>query len=525
MGIRGKLNIGLSLLIIVSISAFALITQMTVNDSVTSNRDDVFSQKASKLSIELRNLLRDNINAMERFFLQDDHTKHLIEDYPSWGTSEKQLVKEHFLAQLVSNVLISSITLIDPNGNPVLEQGRYKGPLSNKFKSGSKIDGEDKCPCEPQIMSDLDYVYLLYPFGSKHTVFVRGVLVYQIRISTLAESLSHNHEMADHAFYITSNKVPIYEYKSSQDKSFANFTTGIFVNSLKENIQHYMLPPKMEIDDYFIFSSSYEPLRWNLSYIIPSNIYHAGLVDLRNRLIIALAIIVWLAVDIIFIFSYRITKPLTHLSKITKDMIFYDYDSHLEFVNTKDEIGELYSSFEAMRQKVKLLTTTDALTGVLNRRFFMINLEKEYERLKRSGGDLCCLMLDIDNFKKVNDTWGHQCGDAVLIRLGSLMMGIGRTYDILARYGGEEFIIALPHTSLEDARIFAERLRKSVEGHTIVFDNTKLSVTISMGISCFSNLASDTPDLLIKRADSALYTAKRTGKNKVVIYEKDLEPA
>ncbi len=286
-----------------------------------------------------------------------------------------------------------------------------------------------------------------------------------------------------------------------------------------------VIEPKTEIDGYFIFNSYFEPLQWTLSYVIPNKVYFEGLVKLQSRIIIALAVIILLSIDVIFIIAFRISTPLENLSGVIKDMIGSNYNTPLKSVSRNDEIGELYGNFETMRQKVQMLTTTDALTGVMNREFFMVSLDKEISRIKRTGGELCCLMIDIDDFKRINDTWGHQCGDKVLSELGGLMISTTRKYDIPARYGGEEFVIALHGINIEAAYLAAERLREKTQDLKINYKTKEIRITISIGISCFINIVSDTPELMIKRADEAMYEAKNTGKNKTVIYESHFQKA
>ena len=196
-------------------------------------------------------------------------------------------------------------------------------------------------------------------------------------------------------------------------------------------------------------------------------------------------------------------------------MIKYDYDTPLTIANKNDEIGELAGNFEAMRQKVKILTTTDSLTGLLNRGFFMINLEKEFSRIKRSEGNLACLMIDIDDFKELNDKYGHQFGDEVLKKFAVVMTEVARDYDMLARYGGEEFIVALPDTDIEDARLFAERLRVKTSVTKINFNTQVACITVSIGVSQIEDMITDSSELLINRADKALYRAKHAVKTRL----------
>ena len=165
-------------------------------------------------------------------------------------------------------------------------------------------------------------------------------------------------------------------------------------------------------------------------------------------------------------------------------------------------------------QKMIEMNVKDGLTGIYNRRHLESRLGDECERQKRYAGKLSLVMLDIDFFKKVNDTYGHQCGDHVLKSVASGIASIIRKTDCLARYGGEEFCCLLPETGIKDASMLAERFRKHVEEMALLYQDTEVRVTISLGVSEFT--AASSPEMLLKKADDALYQAKKTGRNKVV---------
>ncbi|MDD5747876.1 MAG: diguanylate cyclase [Actinomycetota bacterium] len=171
--------------------------------------------------------------------------------------------------------------------------------------------------------------------------------------------------------------------------------------------------------------------------------------------------------------------------------------------------------YEAARQ----LAITDGLTKLYNHRFFQELFEKEYKRSDRYNTIFSFIMLDIDHFKKVNDTYGHLCGDEILKGLADLIKGCLRSMDIVARYGGEEFAILLPETNGEEALQTAERMRMAVESQTFMGDDFGLNITVSMGVATYPS-----PDIrgrsdLIAKADKALYEAKESGRNRVVFVE------
>lgn len=172
--------------------------------------------------------------------------------------------------------------------------------------------------------------------------------------------------------------------------------------------------------------------------------------------------------------------------------------------------------------KMLQYATLDALTGLNNRRQFEIRLNQEVATAKRKNKPLCCIMLDIDYFKKVNDTYGHSAGDCVLKSVAKIISSELREYDIASRYGGEEFCILLPYTTINEAGFVANRLRVAVEQADISISDDDmvgdiLKVTISIGVSSYDE-SCDIPQVLYQHADMALYEAKRRGRNKVVIY-------
>ncbi len=166
--------------------------------------------------------------------------------------------------------------------------------------------------------------------------------------------------------------------------------------------------------------------------------------------------------------------------------------------------------------KVKNLSITDQLTQLYNHGFIIKRLEEEFKQAERYGRELSIIMADIDFFKKVNDTYGHQTGDYVLRKISQLMLDSVREIDIVGRYGGEEFLIILPETNKKNAAIIAERIRKKVEEYDFSRYLTSFTVTISMGIAEYKKELKTTEEL-IKRGDQALYKAKENGRNRVEI--------
>lgn len=165
--------------------------------------------------------------------------------------------------------------------------------------------------------------------------------------------------------------------------------------------------------------------------------------------------------------------------------------------------------------------TLDALTGLNNRRQFELRLKQEVSNSRRNNTALCCMMLDVDYFKKVNDTYGHAAGDCVLKKVADIIKSEIREYDIACRYGGEEFFIILPQTNIKEASFVAQRLRQVIEKTSINIEEANadnishIKVTVSIGVCAYND--SMEPYELSQKADKALYKAKKTGRNRVII--------
>ncbi|MBT8361267.1 MAG: GGDEF domain-containing protein [Desulfobacterales bacterium] len=165
---------------------------------------------------------------------------------------------------------------------------------------------------------------------------------------------------------------------------------------------------------------------------------------------------------------------------------------------------------------------TDPVVGIFNRRYLNRRLDEESARARRYNLPLAVLLIDIDRFKLINDTYGHQVGDVVLNNLGDLLLQAIRPSDIAARYGGEEMFIIAPNTTSDSAGVLAERIRQHIEAHRFIVmeesDKTQeISITVSIGVASRSQKTTDSR-LLINNADEALYCAKREGRNRVVTY-------
>ena len=198
---------------------------------------------------------------------------------------------------------------------------------------------------------------------------------------------------------------------------------------------------------------------------------------------------------------------------VAKDMREQNERLEARLAESAGEISALQRNVENIQAEAQ----KDPLTGVANRSLFDRFFQQEIAEAAASGEALSLIMTDIDYFKKFNDQWGHQTGDQVLRLVAAVMKSNVKGQDLLARYGGEEFAVVLPKTSVDDARMLAERIRRSVESRRLRKRRTNEDlgiITISIGVSL--HRPSDTMETMIERADRCLYAAKDTGRNRVV---------
>ena len=192
-------------------------------------------------------------------------------------------------------------------------------------------------------------------------------------------------------------------------------------------------------------------------------------------------------------------------------------ESSLEFVLDISDFISMSVSNAILYEQTKQLAVTDGLTGISNRPNMEQALQNEFERSMRYGAPLSVVLLDVDHFKGVNDTYGHQKGDEILVAIASLLKKVCRTNDIAARYGGEEFLMILPQSNAQGAFKIAERVREEMMKMNFTGNETNFSVTTSCGVAELDRDFIKNTDQLIAMADQALYEAKTGGRNKTII--------
>jgi len=226
-----------------------------------------------------------------------------------------------------------------------------------------------------------------------------------------------------------------------------------------------------------------------------------------------------------YIFRFKNYRPITG-----KADYMYQNATFTPLTNTMGEVSHiciiLYDvtdvavnkkELEELNKKLEQVSQTDSLTQLANRGHWEGTLRQEFLRVKRSGGCSTLLMFDIDHFKKINDEYGHSCGDESLRHLCDLLRTTLRETDVAGRYGGEEFVVTLLDTDKEGAAIFAERLRVLIESTPVKYKHFEIQMTISIGLAGSSNDFKN-HERWIEAADKALYRSKNIGRNKVTAY-------
>ncbi|VAW42390.1 hypothetical protein MNBD_DELTA03-1079, partial [hydrothermal vent metagenome] len=360
-----------------------------------------------------------------------------------------------------------------------------------------------------------DHLYLalaLTAFNSKNNKKDQNILVAEINKPALSEFINSLTTIKGSVLYLSQGGKLLIPPVSTTDRGgkfkapeFSRIQAALTKDGILEN-QGRIYQPKPQL-----FSS-------RISILIPRSFYQSRLSILRDRIITALLIVAWCAIWIIFIIAQRIVRPVQRLNKLTRDTIAFNYTSELEIKPSDDEIGDLSLNFENMRLKIKDLVTKDQLTHVFNRCFLMHIFELALLKALRLEETLSCIMIDIDYFKKVNDTFGHQAGDEVLAMVGKILLQHTRDYDTPARYGGEKFIFILPDTPSDTAGKIAERIRRAMEQQTVHIEGQRINCTLSLGIAELDKHTANTTEQIISHAGTALRRAKDNGRNQISIF-------
>ena len=289
-------------------------------------------------------------------------------------------------------------------------------------------------------------------------------------------------------------------------------------------------------------------LDWNVAIVTPFATAYASAISVVTR-VFAIDLCIILVFSII---AYRITarvvRPIGQLSEAVRRVMLGQAELEIPEVSSRDEIGLLTRTFNDMihqqrsqREEIEeanrhlkdrnmrlqqanevlnQLSITDGLTRLHNHRFFQDHLTREIRRVERTQEPLAILVIDIDDFKRLNDRLGHAAGDEILARIAQILNGAVRGSDLCARYGGEEFVILAPGTDTQGAYALAEKVRTAIAESSFIVDDSlrPLRVTVSVGVAAFTG----NRKRFFQKADQALYRAKADGKNCVIVHEDDM---
>lgn len=255
-----------------------------------------------------------------------------------------------------------------------------------------------------------------------------------------------------------------------------------------------------------------------LPFVLMTFVFGVFRLSIHKLIWIALAIITGYAVMIAALLHYRsqdvdLRFEIPHLAILGIVLLWFSV--------TGNYVNALRKKLVASKVAIEELATRDPLTGVYNRRHLSNMLQQERLRSDRFGGAFCIAILDLDFFKKINDTFGHQAGDEVLKACAKCGSHVIRPIDCFGRYGGEEFEVLLVQTDLDGARIVAERMRHAIAGLRFPHISSDLAVTVSIGLAQYR--PGEDIEVVRKRADAALYRAKAGGRNRVEVESEDVE--
>lgn len=214
--------------------------------------------------------------------------------------------------------------------------------------------------------------------------------------------------------------------------------------------------------------------------------------------------------------DYLLTIPLVVQKNITVAKLMRENETlRLELERALADLRDKNTQLEASLTRVEEMAATDPLTGLYNRRHFSRVLDQLFAEAQRYNKDLSCVMIDMDGFKQLNDTFGHQVGDQLLVLAGKVISANMRRMDVAARYGGDEFVLLLPHANADEAAGVAQRIRAEFKQASRLIVKRADGVSMSIGIGSLSVNRPSGADQLIATADSALYTAKQQGRDRI----------
>lgn len=401
---------------------------------------------------------------------------------------------------------------------------------------------------QPGVETNL-YLYQVGPGGGKPSTVIPEIRDDKGNVYTLKNPALMGRELseltekyADIRFRLTSLH-PVNPLNSPDDferrslESFAAGTKEATGFSQINGKQYYRYMAPVYVEEACLQCHGFQgyktgDVRGGISVSLP--VEREALVFMENRgrfIFLAGLISVLIGTTIILGSYFIIMRPLRAMTRYAGSMGGHQ-SLPPQITSRQDEVGllarelnsantALHAQREQLHQRTLQLeyeNRSDALTDLYNRRYLFSEGARLYERWQRDGAELAILLMDLDHFKRINDTYGHQAGDQVLIEVAHILKQHCRPYDLVARYGGEEFVIMLEASTHNSGESTAKRIHQSIGEHAIKYEDKELLVTASIGVVEGKDLGDF--DTALRKADEALYQAKESGRNRIIIYGK-----
>jgi diguanylate cyclase (GGDEF)-like protein len=362
-----------------------------------------------------------------------------------------------------------------------------------------------------------------------------GVFAAKLNFQSIVGVLE-NYSLEDGELYLITQEGAVFTTKTPISSNFMETSLG---KSYIEKLYSRESTPQDYVNyrgkDVMGTLKKVPPLNWGLVVEKDKQKAYAKIIRLRNLTIGLVAVLLCVIGLAAYFLGLTIVSPLNRLiggaDKVARGDLEVDLPvqggGELAFMTRvfnnmvhrlrqgREELAKVNTTLRKRNKKLQEISVTDSLTGLHNHKHLMEKIGSEVTRSERHEHSFAVLMIDIDYFKKYNDTYGHQAGDDVLRKMAAIFMESVRSSDYVARYGGEEFMILLPETGMDKAMNSAKRIRKRLARETFGNGKSKIPITISMGIATYPDHGED-PETLVSKADAALYQAKKAGRNRVI---------
>lgn len=501
MKLKSKLITSFTTVLVITLGIFGIIIYYTIADNTRLNSDEIIQFKSQRMILKARDTLRSNV--IEIIAGISPNIRQIMANRMPESNTIKLL-----RALTAKEPLINSIHIYNYPHKHLIPR------LTSKTKTALLHELKNISPEKYGLWFIADqklYLASLIPELDNNSS-----VVMEINQDALRTFLNSLFAINSSVLYLSQNNglliPPIYsghgEHLQPPDfstirKSIISSQKGGEVGELGKS---YLEAAKLFGADVTIF--------------IPNKFYNSQLISLKNRIITVMLVVGWLSILTILVLAHTIADPIRKFTQLTKDIIAYNYSTKLEIKPSKDEIGELALNFEAMRLEINDLVTKDQLTHVHHRLFLMHVFELAVLKGLRLDKDLSCIMIDIDNFKDINDNHGYKAGDAVLLETGKVLLEHTRDCDTSARFSGDKFIMILPDTDIQTAKKIAEQIRKTMALRLINFEMQQIKCTLGLGIAGLDKFTAKTTTEIINHANFALHEAKGNG-NQTLIYKQD----